>query len=286
MKRLFLCLNILIFSILHINATQITVDYYGVLTTSDNTNILKMAQDIFYTQLCSIDNITTNDKRLDTSKTLASVPNTDNIQTENIIFYAEITEEKTSETSKWLCKLNAYIPKTKKTISQTEEFDSYYKILVNAKDYIDKFLIPIKYTTTIPSNYPTQESKLLSIESLAGTWDGEPFTDKIIILRGGRGFIIFKNGSTMNISVSMDKNESTGISTINITQVGKSNASFYPALPREKALEYAANAKPIKWKFTTISNQQLIGTKETLVKSESNQSIAEGIEKSIWTKKN
>ena len=80
MKRLFLCLNILIFSILHINATQITVDYYGVLTTSDNTNILKMAQDIFYTQLCSIDNITTNDKRLDTSKTLASAPNTDNIQ--------------------------------------------------------------------------------------------------------------------------------------------------------------------------------------------------------------
>ena len=45
------------------------------------------------------------------------------------------------------------------------------------------------------SNEPYTEATL---ETLAGTWTGEALVDKVIILRGGNGFVIFKNGASMN----------------------------------------------------------------------------------------
>ena len=88
----------------------------------------------------------------------------------------------------------------------------------------------------------------ISTENLSGTWSGEENIDKIVILRGGRGFVIFKNGASMNITVENKDNQ------IVITQKGRSNASFYPELERNTALNAALSADPIEWilKFTDL----------------------------------
>ena len=58
--------------------------------------------------------------------------------------------------------------------------------------------------TSVPSGMASpskQTAKIQSTEFLSGTWGGEDTIDKIVIMRGGRGFVIFKNGSSMNITV-------------------------------------------------------------------------------------
>ena len=82
-------------------------------------------------------------------------------------------------------------------------------------------------------------------------------------MRGGRGFVIFKNGASMNITVEI---KATGSSqSIVITQNGKANASFFTDLPRELALKEAVNADPIKWVFEASDDNTLKGIKNTLI---------------------
>ena len=103
-------------------------------------------------------------------------------------------------------------------------------------------------------------TKIQSTEILSGTWGGEDSIDKIVIMRGGRGFVIFKNGASMNITVEIKANND-----IVITQNGKANASFFTELPRELALKEAVNAQPIKWTLSLDDNDTLSGTKSTLI---------------------
>lgn len=272
-------------------AVPMNVDYYGVVSHSTDMNILKMAQDIFLTQLKSIDKITVDDKRPDISRPLASAPS---ITNENhIAFYAEIMENAIGSASvEWNCRFNAV--STDGTIySKSERYDSYYKILTGAKAAIEDVLNQIPATTELthhaspsfsPSNSPHSQMKA---ESLAGTWGGEPYTDKIVLLRGGRGFVIFKNGASMNITVKVLSTDNKGnVSEVEVAQVGKPNASFYPALPREIALASAADAKPITWNFQVNADGTLSGTKTTLIASdESPTGAEEGKEPSTWIKK-
>ena len=62
----------------------------------------------------------------------------------------------------------------------------------------------------------------------------------------------------MNITVH------TNGSTIEIVQVGKANASFFPELPRDVALAHAPSAPPVTWNFT-VTGTSLTGTKSTLI---------------------
>ena len=82
-------------------------------------------------------------------------------------------------------------------------------------------------------------------------------------MRGGRGFVIFKNGSSMNITVEIKSDGSS--QNIIITQNGKANASFFPELPREVALKEAVNADPVKWILTLDDDDTLSGIKSTLI---------------------
>ena len=70
---------------------------------------------------------------------------------------------------------------------------------------------------------------VMTLDTLAGTWTGDTLIDKIVILRGGKGFVIFKNGASMNIVISING------SSVTVIQKGRSNASFYPELSRELA---------------------------------------------------
>ena len=113
---------------------------------------------------------------------------------------------------------------------------------------------------------------------LAGTWSGEELIEKILILRGGRGFIVFKNGASMTISVSIEGE------SVTVKQYGKSNASFFPELPRQEALKIAATASPIEWKLKLDGNT-LAGTKKTLVADKkSSTGVSEGVVNVSWVK--
>ena len=296
MRKTLLCLTFILSTFAKVHADQLKVEYYGVVSTSSDSNMIKMAQDIFLTQLKSIDYISVEDKRPDSGKTLKATPE---FTTEGarIIFYAEIDETTNEDLQKtWNCKFNAMDPDDRIYHTKNETYDSYYKILSGAKSAIEDVLADFR----TGSKEETQQQSAgdaangtpvktfegnIDIESLSGTWYGEPFTDKIMILRGGRGFIIFKNGATMNIKITIKKADSKGnVKEIEISQVGKSNASFFPELPREIALNVASSASPITWSFT-IKSGELTGTKKTLLLAENGISAKEGSLKTTWLKK-
>ena len=65
----------------------------------------------------------------------------------------------------------------------------------------------------------------------------------------------------------------------------RSNASYYPDLPRELALKNAATASPIKWDLTLTSSSTLKGTKTTLVENtDSENGVKKGTFNVEWTK--
>lgn len=268
-----------------LSAAPLTVDYYGVVSRSSDTNIIKMAQDIFLTQLKSIDQVSVDDKRPDPAKTLEAAPAIS--RSSHVAFYAEIAADGTdSESMEWKCTFNA-VAANGKTYGKTETYDSYYKILVGAKGAIEDVLGQIPQVAAPPPPPPMQGGGSMKAESLAGVWGGEPHTDKIVLLRGGRGFVIFKNGASMNVSVTVQGTDGSGnVSKVEVRQVGKPNASFYPALPREAALASAADANPIVWRFTVTADGALSGTKTTLVPSAASATgAAEGTESVLWVKK-
>ena len=122
--------------------------------------------------------------------------------------------------------------------------------------------------------------KTLTLESLSGNWTGNNYINKIVIMRGGRGFVIFKNGASMNISVRIEND-----STIIITQTSSNNASYFPEIDRKAALEKAITAKPITWTFKSSDGKNLKGSVETLIYDQ-NGNIKEGKLPAEWTKIN
>ena len=124
-----------------------------------------------------------------------------------------------------------------------------------------------------------KKNSSVTIEILAGTWTGEKNISKIVILRGGRGFIIFTNGASMNINVSIDEN-----SFIHIKQTSSSNASFYPELPRKNALEIAPFAKPIEWILQYNDDDSLSGIKNTITLNQNQDPVQTEI-KVLWARK-
>ncbi|MBR1721311.1 MAG: hypothetical protein IJ727_02315 [Treponema sp.] len=289
-KFLLLCLTVMILSqFSYAWAEDILIDYYGVVSESSDANMLKMAQDVFYTQLKSIDGTIIDDKRPDISKASSELPVF--VKTNaKIYFYAEISDQKDENGQTiWNCRFNAVTSQDGITHSTSENYESYYKILVSAKNAIEKVLSDLKspapeFASADQANLDADFATGVDIESLAGTWGGEPFADKIIILRGGRGFVIFKNGATMNIKITVKKTTIDGINTnLEISQVGKSNASFFPELPREQALACAAKAPPITCNFALTSADTLEGIKKTVIQT--NDGTEQGNVSSSWIRK-
>lgn len=257
-----------------------TIDFYATVSTSTDAGMIKMSTDILYTQLQTMDGYTVIDRRNENYNPANN--------SQNISFYAEIQEKSSGS---WTCTLNAF--KSEAAFSSTKEYDSYYKILMDAKASLENFMLNLSGNIVIPGQ---ESSETVSrenedgparpnvrkhnpiMDTIAGTWEGEELTDKILILRGGRGFIIFKNGATMNISVSVEGSDVT------IKQKGKPNASFYPSLPRQDALKNAASASPIEWNFK-LEGKTLTGIKKTLVSDKkSSTGVSEGNVNATWTK--
>jgi len=242
------------------------IDYCGVFSSEIDSNMSKITSDLYYTQLNEIQDFTVTDKRKDFSE----LKTTDNLTfSEDISFY--VTISKNSSTEKWISTYYLHDGKTLNTLSKSKEFDSYYKILMEPKDILQSTIQDLVKTNTQSDITPaeSEDSKksiqLGSTEFLSGTWKGEDFINKIVIMKGGRGFVIFNNGASMNVLVKLKNSD--GNQQITITQNQRSNASYFPELPRQQAMESAVSAEPIEWTLIALNTNTLTGKKRTLVKN-------------------
>ncbi|MCR5218102.1 hypothetical protein [Treponema sp.] len=250
------------------------VDFYATESSSQDTGMIQMTTDHFYSQFQTIDGYVVIDHRKDHySPDKAG---------SNIAFYAEIQE---APEGGWICTLNALKGDSKKAVTSTKKYDSYYMILLDAKPSLENLLSnlagkAVQETPQVQKETAPVQKAHTDIENLSGTWAGEDFIDKILILRSGKGVIIYKNGAIMNVSVEIeDKN-------VHIKQTGRSNASYFPELPRATALKNAASAPPVEWKLTLTPDGKLQGEKNTLVEDEDSPGgVAEGIVKVIWQRR-
>lgn len=268
-----------------------TINYFGVLSTDLDSNMSKMTSDLYYTQLCELTNITVNDCRNEASSITSEDQLT--LSDENLNFYFKVS--KTDE-SKWISSLFLVNKKTLKITSESKEYDSFYKILMEPKNtlqenlkklyenYLSGSVSNITANLKDDSKFPdfSKLPKIFSTEELSGTWNGESYIDKIVIMRGGRGFVIFNNGASMNISIKIDNAENKD--SIIITQTSRTNASFYPNIDRKIALAAAYDANPIEWTLKLIDSNTLQGTKRTLIPAEDGN-VVEGLESVTWSKK-
>ena len=264
--------------------SKYSIDYFGIVAAGVDDNMSKMTSDLYYTQLCEINGYTVNDKRVGIR--MSSTPSDSDFEDGKISLYAVISKKE--NTSKWISTINIYDSAKKATLSEAKEYDSFYKILMEPKaslqETISTLLSGSGSITTTPAGTASPSksvAKIQSTEFLSGTWGGEDTIDKIVIMRGGRGFVIFKNGSSMNITVEI-KTEGASQNIV-ITQNGKANASFFPELPREVALKEAVNAQPIKWIFNINDDDTLSGTKSTLILNDG--VAATGTLDVIWKRK-
>lgn len=258
-------------------AQKYSIDYFGIVASGIDDNMSKMTSDLYYTQLCEINSYIVADKR--NGIRMDKSPATEEFQEGKISLYAVISKKDNS--SKWISTITIYDSSSKKTLSEAREYDSFYKILMEPKatlqDTISALLAGKGNNISSASTASKPGSSIQSTEFLSGTWGGEDTIDKIVIMRGGRGFVIFKNGSSMNITVEIKD------SSIIITQNGKANASFFPELPRELALKEAVNADPIKWTLNLDDDNTLSGTKSTLILSDGQ--AAKGLMNVTWKRK-
>ena len=278
------CSIILIFSLTSVLSAQsvIKIDYWGVVASEVDANMYKMTSDLYYTQLCEIPLFSVTDKRSD--KQLTAAPSQDNFSPNTLSFYAVIEKE---GDSKWISTFYVINKGTSNKKAQSKEYDSYYKILTEPKavlqDSIKTLITSNQSQAVTKAENPTTDSQTTgsTTEMLSGTWDGEDVIDKIVIMRGGRGFVVFKNGASMNVIIKFDDFDSSKILVI---QSAKSNASFFPDLPRQVALREAVNASPIQWTFSLKDNNTLSGTKKTLL-SDGEENAKEGTVEVTWKRR-
>lgn len=212
---------------------------------------VKMTRDLLFSQLSSLDLFIIRDKR-DTEYSSDLIKKH---AANDFLFYAEIYEKN----GEWLSKMHLIEAASAKETVLQNSYEGYYKILMEAKSSLTALIKQFNTgnTSSAPQKIPAQPAAATG--NISGTWFGENHIDKIVLLRGGRGFVIFKNGASMNISVSIDGN------TVTAVQQSKPDASFFPDIPRETALIKAPDAAPIRWELTIKNDSLMQGVKSGLV---------------------
>ena len=269
-----------------LTAQSYNIDYYGIVSTEIDANMSKMTSDLYYTQLSEINNFSVTDKR--TSPSLSERPDASDFADGKLSFFTLISKDNNSD--KWIT-VYYVVDKTKnEEHSKKKTYDSFYKVLMEPKDVLkntikqlienDSSSTSLSASAQKPSDI--KGSSIASTEELSGTWGGEDNINKIVIMRGGRGFVIFNNGASMNITVELSGSD--GNKKVIITQKANSNASFFPELNRTVALSAAVSAKPIKWTLALTDTNTLKGTKHTLLPD--GDSYREGSVNVTWTRLN
>lgn len=125
------------------------------------------------------------------------------------------------------------------------------------------------YTQGLPESLTppadeTQEKQELvsvsSIDSLAGSWEGEAGIERIMLLRGGRGVAVLSSGVSISLEVVVSNGD------LVVRQKGNANPRQFDDLPDPVARQAANVAPPIEWRFLISKDQRtLSGTKKTVV---------------------
>lgn len=231
---------------------------YASSSSSGDSAVIKMTEDLFFSQLSAADLFTVRDMR---SSEYSAAELTRYGSGNSLFFYTQIYEKD----GQWFLKLHLIDGATGKETVLENNYDGYYKILTEAKNSLTSLIK--QFNTDEVRKNEKQGSSSVTVEKLSGTWYGEDYIDKIILLRGGRGFVIFKNGASMNISVSVSGN------ALSAVQQSKPNASFFPELPREAALVNAPEARPIRWELTVENESAMQGVKISLVAEYDNSGV-------------
>lgn len=227
---------------------QTTVEFYSTVSSSDDAEMINMTTNLFYTQMQELDGYKVIDRR---DREFSGADDF----VSDLAFFAEIQESG----SGWICTLNAIDRKSARLVTDSNTYASYYKILLDAKSSLEKLFSTMESDEELAKESQEEDVGFeMTLDTLAGTWTGDSLIEKIVILRGGKGFVIFKNGASMNIGVSLEGK------AVTVTQKGRSNASFYPELSRDVALQNATTASPIKWQLTVLDEQTMKGIKMTL----------------------
>ncbi len=269
----------------NLHAENYSIRYYGIESPSLDGNMIRLTGDLYYTQLCEIGNLSVTDMRTDP----AAPFNPENMTPEHgaVSFYTEIRQNE--ESSVWTATIHVIKGGNGGAFTSEKEYGSFYKILTEPKSELQKTiksLISGGAGGTAGQSADTLRKEVTarpSTEFLSGTWTGEDEIDKIVIMRGGRGFVIYRNGATMTISVMTSETDDPD--SITIRQNGKANASFYPQIPRKTALEAAVNAAPIEWNMRIDGENTLTGEKRTLVMSDAGTAAVPGTVAVSWHRK-
>lgn len=279
--------NVFIFSFLLLAGTvtygqSYNIDYYGIVSTEIDSNMAKMTSDLYYTQLTEINNFNISDKRQEVA--LEETPDSSLFSETSLSFYTVI--KKNPDSDSWITVYHVVDKKNNEEHTKQKNYDSFYKILMESKNILKETIKNLienddksSPLSTLQDKFAERKEKINSTESLSGTWTGEDSISKIVIMRGGRGFIILKNGASMNVSITIDDD-----SKILVTQNGKANASFFPELPRNQALQAAISSQPVQWILTMVDSETLSGIKNTLVTD--GDDYKQGQYDVIWTKTN
>lgn len=286
---------------------QWNVCFYGVIPPVSQDNQKTITEDLFCAQIRIISNVMLSDRRSSgisgqfsgTSEDAAgnfspelffdSIPETELPESDEnaVLLFSKI--DKIDEDI-WKCSFFAKNPATQKIDTLENTFESYYKLLTDAKNSIVKIISQSAQTPLTVMQIKKNETQktpakaTMTVEGVSGTWTGETGITKIILMRSGRGFVIFNNGASMSISISVDTTE-TGRDVLKITQNGNFNASFYPEIPRQQALAAARTSKPIEWTFDLSENGTLNGYKASLG-IDKNGNVTETVQNVQWSKIN
>lgn len=121
--------------------------------------------------------------------------------------------------------------------------------------------LPESHASDVDENPEAQELvSVSSIDSLAGSWEGESGIDRIMLLRGGRGVAVLSSGVSISLEVIVSNGD------LLVRQKGNANPRQFDDLPDPVARQAANIAPPIEWRFLISKDQKILsGTKKTVV---------------------
>ncbi|HBG37369.1 MAG TPA: hypothetical protein DDW88_09930 [Treponema sp.] len=250
--------------------------FFAPIYNTKDEGTAKLIVDLYYNHLLSFDSFRVQDFR----STVFSQDTALNNYGIQVAFFIDISDSDNN----WTIAFNTFFDN--KTHTEEKIYDSYYQVLLSAKNdlfvFLDRLEKTEENTAREKSDDVSATTVSINLDSIAGTWFTDASIDKIIILRGGRGFVIYKNGASMNISVEIRGNQIIAL------QTSKTNASFFPELPRDLALKVATEElQPIKWIMTAKNENEMVGEKnhyEAVYENEKATSVKTVSSPSRWTR--
>lgn len=95
-------------------------------------------------------------------------------------------------------------------------------------------------------------TKVVTLDSLAGTWTGERGVEKILILRGGRGMVVLSSGISLSVELGISGNE------LIVKQKSGVTSRQFLDLNDAVAKEAALLAPPLEWVFTISYDSSIL----------------------------